>query len=78
MGFMFRGCSSLKKLDLSKFETNEVTNMRFMFYNCNSLNKVTVSNLETKDKIFKELEEAGKGWKESEDNGKSILIKNQN
>ena len=52
--------------------------MRSMFNNCNSLNKVTVSNLETKDKIFKELEEAGKGWKESEDNGKSILIKNQN
>ena len=55
-----------------------VTDMRSMFNNCNSLNKVTVSNLETKDKIFKELEEVGKGWKESEDNGKFILIKNQN
>jgi len=49
--------------------------MGFMFNNCNSLSKVTVSNLETKDKIFKELEETGKGWKESEDNGKFILEK---
>jgi len=47
MGFMFRGCSSLKKLDLSKFETNEVTNMRFMFYNCSFLTKLDLPNFDT-------------------------------
>ena len=72
---MFFKCSKLENLNLSNFDTSMVIDMRSMFNNCNSLNKVTVSNLETKDKIFKELEEVGKGWKESEDNGKFILEK---
>ena len=75
MACMFFKCSKLENLNLSNFDTSMVIDMRSMFNNCNSLNKVTVSNLETKDKIFKELEEAGKGWKESEDNGKFILEK---
>ena len=75
MACMFFKCSKLENLNLSNFDTSMVTDMRSMFNNCNSLNKVTVSNLETKDKIFKELEEVGKGWKESEDNGKFILEK---
>ena len=72
---MFFKCFKLENLNLSNFDTSMVIDMRSMFNNCNSLNKVTVSNLETKDKIFKELEEVGKGWKESEDNGKFILEK---
>ena len=72
---MFFKCSKLENLNLSNFDTSMVIDMRSMFNNCNSLNKVTVSNLDTKDKIFKELEEVGKGWKESEDNGKFILEK---
>ena len=75
MACMFFKCSKLENLNLSNFDTSMVIDMRSMFNNCNSLNKVTVSNLETKDKIFKELEEVGKGWKESEDNGKFILEK---
>ena len=37
MGCMFYGCSSLSKLpDISKWNTNNVTNMNRMFYGCNS------------------------------------------
>ena len=75
MACMFFKCSKLENLNLSNFDTSMVIDMRSMFNNCNSLNKVTVSNLDTKDKIFKELEEVGKGWKESENNGKFILEK---
>ena len=75
MACMFFKCFKLENLNLSNFDTSRVIDMRSMFNNCNNLNKVTVSNLETKDKIFKELEEVGKGWKESEDNGKFILEK---
>ena len=34
---MFYGCSSLKELNLSNFNTEKVTDMRKMFYNCFSL-----------------------------------------
>ena len=31
---MFSGCSSLKELNLSNFNTNNVTDMTDMFYEC--------------------------------------------
>ena len=34
MGFMFHGYSSLKQLNLSNFNTNNVTDMGFMFAEC--------------------------------------------
>ena len=34
MSYMFRGCSSLKELNLSNFNTNNVTDMNCMFYGC--------------------------------------------
>ena len=34
MRYMFNGCSSLKELNLSNFNTNNVTNMRGMFFGC--------------------------------------------
>ena len=37
MSMMFWGCSSLKELNLSNFNTSKVTNMESMFSNCNSL-----------------------------------------
>ena len=37
MSGMFSGCSSLKELNLSNFNTNNVTKMDGMFYNCSSL-----------------------------------------
>ena len=36
---MFRGCSNLIKLDLTNFNTNNITNMDYMFHGCFLLNK---------------------------------------
>ena len=44
---MFRDCSSLKSLDVTKFNTANVTNMMFMFNNCSSLTSLDVSNFNT-------------------------------
>ena len=44
--FMFYECRSLSSLDLSNFNTQNVTNMEYMFDNCASLAK---KNLITKD-----------------------------
>ena len=52
---MFYGCYSLISLDLSNFNTQNVTNMNLMFYFCDSLKK---ENIITKDdKILKILTE---------------------
>ena len=38
MSYMFDECSSLTSIpDISKWNTNKVTNMRYMFCGCNSL-----------------------------------------
>ena len=47
MNGMFLGCSSLNKIDISNFNTNNVTHMGFMFGECSSLNK---NNIIFKDK----------------------------
>ena len=47
MGYMFSGCSSLKELNLSNFNTNKVTNMDSMFYKCSSLKEINLSNFNT-------------------------------
>ena len=44
---MFSGCYSLKELNLSNFNTNNVTNMRGMFYGCYSLKELNISNFNT-------------------------------
>ena len=44
MSGMFSRCSSLKELNLSNFNTNNVTNMRYMFYECSSLKELNLSN----------------------------------
>ena len=55
MVIMFYGCNSLTNLNLSNFNTQNVTNMSFMFVGCNSLNK---ENLITKDKnVLEEFDE---------------------
>ena len=41
---MFSKCSSLKELDLSNFNTSNVTCMDSMFCNCSSLNELNISN----------------------------------
>ena len=44
MNFMFFGCSSLTSLNLSNFNTSQVTNMDFMFYGCSSLEYINLIN----------------------------------
>ena len=44
---MFYGCTSLKSLDLSHFNTSRVTSMTQMFYNCTSLESVNLSSFNT-------------------------------
>ena len=51
---MFYGCDKLVSLNLSNFNTQNITNIEHMFDNCVSLAK---NNLITKDnKILKEFE----------------------
>ena len=49
MNSMFKECQLLEKLDLSNFETNEVTNMNFMFNGCSSLKVLNLSNFKFKN-----------------------------
>ena len=44
MSLMFAYCSSLKELNLSNFNTNNVTDMRLMFFGCSSLKELNLSN----------------------------------
>ena len=44
---MFYRCSSLKELNLSNFNTNNVTYMYLMFYGCSSLKELNLSNFNT-------------------------------
>ena len=41
---MFSYCSSLTELDLSKFNTQNVTDMSYMFYNCTNLTNIKFSD----------------------------------
>jgi surface protein len=49
MNGMFYNCSSLNNLDVTKFDTKNVTDMGCMFYNCSSLNNLDVSKFDTKN-----------------------------
>ena len=41
---MFSKCSSLKKLNLSNFNTNKVINMSYMFFRCSTLEELNIDN----------------------------------
>ena len=43
---MFSGCSNLKELDLSNFNTKNIESMPKMFYGCSSLKSLDVSKFE--------------------------------
>ena len=51
MSYMFYNCSSLIELDLSNFNTNNVTNMSYMFFGCSSLKELNLSNFNTNNVI---------------------------
>ena len=59
MNFMFYGCRSLTSLDVSSFDTQNVTNMEGMFQNCSNLktlvmdkNKFIISNETNQDGMY--------------------------
>jgi len=52
MAYMFRGCSSLKELNLNDFNTSNVVNMHEMFFECSSLKKLNLNNFNT-NKVIK-------------------------
>ena len=49
---MFNKCSSLKELNLSNFNTNNVTNIDFMFNKCSSLKELNLFNFNTNNVTF--------------------------
>ena len=44
---MFNKCSKLSSLNLSDFNTDDVTNMSYMFNKCSSLTSLNLSNFNT-------------------------------
>ena len=47
--YMFYECNSLTNINLSNFNTENVTNMRSMFYGCKSLTNINLSNFNTQN-----------------------------
>ena len=47
MGNLFCGCSSLKELNISNFNTNNVIDMRYIFCGCSSLKHLNLPNFNT-------------------------------
>ena len=50
--FMFYNCKALISLDLSNFNTQNITDMNFMFSNCYSLISLDLSNFNTQNVIY--------------------------
>ena len=46
---MFWNCKKLENIDLSSFDTKNVTNMNGMFYGCKNLNRLDLSSFDTKN-----------------------------
>ena len=47
-GFMFYNCKNITNIDLSLFDTKNITNMGGMFYGCSNLSNIDVSLFNTK------------------------------
>ena len=48
MDNLFRGCSSLEKIDISSFDTSSVSSFYRMFYDCKSLAEINFGRINTK------------------------------
>ena len=46
---MFADCIAVTSLNLSNFNTQNVTDMYYMFSNCNSLKSLDLSNINTQN-----------------------------
>ena len=51
MSVMFGGCSNLINIDLSSFNTQNVTNMFFMFGRCSNITNINLSSFNTQNVI---------------------------
>ena len=49
---MFVGCSTIEEIDLSQFDSTEVTQMFEMFYGCSSLKHINFTNFDTSKVVF--------------------------
>ena len=49
MSSMFCNCNNLQRIDLSSFNTKNVTDMCRMFYNCTNLKSIDLSSFNTQD-----------------------------
>lgn len=47
VSYMFNGCINLTDVDLSIFDTSDITNMKCMFQNCNNLENIDLSKFDT-------------------------------
>ena len=47
MSLMFRNCSSLKEINLSKFSTVNVAYMNEMFFGCSSIKKINLESFKS-------------------------------
>ena len=52
MKYMFHKCYSLKSLNLSNFNTQNIVNMEYMFSWCNSLIYLDLSDFNTQSKVY--------------------------
>ena len=52
MSHMFYECSSLESIDLSSFNTNNVTDMYSMFFGCTSLESIDLSSFNTNNVTY--------------------------
>ena len=49
MDYIFNGCSSLKELNLSNFNTNNLISIKEMFFDCTSLKRLNLHYFNTKN-----------------------------
>ena len=49
MAWMFSGCEALTSLDVSKFKTENVTDMRWMFIGCKALTSLDLSKFKAEN-----------------------------
>ena len=52
MSCMFSNCRNLQSIDLSSFNTQNVTNMSYMFHNCKNLQSIDLSSFNTKINLY--------------------------
>ena len=73
MQHMFSGCNSLLSLDLSNFNTQNVTNMYSMFAKCESLTEINLSNFTSEKADIDSMFEGSKSIKNINSTDAKIL-----